>query len=168
MRTKTCLTFSTYFASACISHGCFISSITGFGVGLFIYLFIFLFGCDGSYLWHVGSSSLMRDQTQAPCIGSTEFYSLAHQGSPNYTVFKLQRDFLVAQLVKNLPSKRETWVRFWVGKIPWIGERLSTPAFWPREYHGLYSPRGHKELDTTERSSLSFKLQNYHIVTVKS
>ena len=97
MRTKTCLTFSTYFASACISHGCFISSITGFGVGLFIYLFIFLFGCDGSYLWHVGSSSLMRDQTQAPCIGSTEFYSLAHQGSPNYTVFKLQRAFLVAQ-----------------------------------------------------------------------
>ena len=40
--------------------------IIGFGVGLFIYLFNFLFGCDRSYLWHVGSSSLMRDQIRAP------------------------------------------------------------------------------------------------------
>ena len=27
--------------------------------------------------------------------------------------------------------------------------------FWPGESHGLYSPRGHRELDTTERLSLS-------------
>ena len=31
---------------------------------------------------HVGSSSLTRDQTQAPSIGSAESYSLHHQGSP--------------------------------------------------------------------------------------
>ena len=37
----------------------------------------------------------------------------------------------------------------WVGKIPWRRERLPTPVFWPRE-HGLYSPLGCKELDTTE------------------
>ena len=24
----------------------------------------------------------------------------------------------------------------WIGKIPWRRERLSTPVFWPREYHG--------------------------------
>ena len=24
----------------------------------------------------------------------------------------------------------------WVGKIPWRRERLSTPEFWPREFHG--------------------------------
>ena len=53
---------------------------------------------------------------------------------------------LVAQLVKNLPAMRETWVR----KIPWRRERLPTPVFWPGEFHGLYSPWGHKELDTTE------------------
>ena len=47
---------------------------------------------------------------------------------------------LVAQLVKNLPAMRETWVRSWVGKIPWRRERLPTPVFWPREFHGLYSP----------------------------
>ena len=46
---------------------------------------------------------------------------------------------LVAQLVKNLPEM----------KIPWRTERLSTPVFWHGEFHGLYSPRGHKQLDMT-------------------
>ena len=27
---------------------------------------------------------------------------------------------------------------------------LPTPVFWPGEFHGLYSPWGHKESDTTE------------------
>ena len=42
----------------------------------------------------------------------------------------------------------------WVGKIPWRKERLPNPVFWPREFHGLYSPWGRKELDTTEQLSL--------------
>ena len=36
-------------------------------------------------------------------------------------------------LVKNLPAMWETWV--------WSPP---TPVFWPREFHGLYSPWGHK------------------------
>ena len=44
----------------------------------------------------------------------------------------------------------------WVGKIPLRKERLPTLVFWPREFHGLYSPWGHKELDATEWLSLSF------------
>ena len=32
-------------------------------------------------------------------------------------------------------------------------ERLTTPVFWPGEFHGLYSPWGRKESDTTERLS---------------
>ena len=28
---------------------------------------------------------------------------------------------------------------------------LPTPVFWPGEFHGLYSPWGCKELDTTEQ-----------------
>ena len=32
---------------------------------------------------HAGSSSLTRDPTQAPCIGSEESYPLDHQGSPS-------------------------------------------------------------------------------------
>ena len=32
---------------------------------------------------------------------------------------------------------------------------LPTPVSWPGEFHGLYSPWGHKESDTTELLSLS-------------
>ena len=34
-------------------------------------------------------------------------------------------------------------------------DRLSTPVFQPGEFHGLYSPWGHKESDMTEQLSLS-------------
>ena len=35
---------------------------------------------------------------------------------------------------------------------PGVGSQvgLPTPVFWPREFRGLYSPWGHKELDPTE------------------
>ena len=57
---------------------------------------------------------------------------------------------LVAQLVKNPPECRRPGFDPWVGKIPWRRERLPTPVFWPGEFHGLYSPRGHKEEDSTK------------------
>jgi len=57
---------------------------------------------------------------------------------------------LVAQLVKNPPAMRETWAQ----SLGWEGllekEKATTPVFWPGEFPGLYSPWGHKELDTTE------------------
>ena len=40
--------------------------------------------------------------------------------------------------------------------------RPPTPVFWPGEFHVLYSPWGHKELDTTEWLSLSFSLSLFH------
>jgi len=43
----------------------------------------------------------------------------------------------------------------WVGKIPWRRERPFAPVFWLGEFHGLFSPWGRKELDRTERLSLS-------------
>ena len=56
----------------------------------------------------------------------------------------------MTQVVKNLPAMQETWVFDpWVGKIPWRRERLPTPVFWTGEYHGPYSPWGHKESDVT-------------------
>ena len=57
---------------------------------------------------------------------------------------------LVAQTVKNLPAKQETWVQFLGWEDPLRKERLPTPVFLPGEFHGLYSPLGHKELDMTE------------------
>ena len=41
-----------------------------------------------------------------------------------------------------------------LGRFPWKRERLPTPVFWPGEFHGLYSPWGHKELGTIEGLSL--------------
>ena len=61
---------------------------------------------------------------------------------------------LVAQLVKNLPTMRETWA----GKMPWRRERLPAPVFWPGEFHVLYSPWGRKGSDTTEQLSLTHRL----------
>ena len=76
----------------------------------------------------------------------------------------------MAQLVKNLPGdsfNAETWLDPWVGKIPWRRERLPTPVFWPREFHGLYSPRSRKESDTTEQLSLHFLSQTLWVRNVE-
>ena len=61
----------------------------------------------------------------------------------------------MAQLVKNPPAMWETWAQSLGWEIPWRRERLPTPVFWPREFHGLYSPWDPEESDTTERLSLS-------------
>ena len=61
---------------------------------------------------------------------------------------------LVAQLVKNPPALRETWVE----KIPWRRERLPIPIFWPGEFHGLYG-RVHGVAKNRTR------LSNFHLVT---
>ena len=60
--------------------------------------------------------------------------------------------FLVAQLVKNLPAMRETW------------DSPPMAVFRPGEFHGLHSPWGRKESDTTEWLPLSL----YHIYDVYS
>ena len=57
---------------------------------------------------------------------------------------------LVAQLVKICLQCGRPGFDPWVGEIRWRRERLPTPIFWPGECHGLYSPWGCKELDTTE------------------
>ena len=67
---------------------------------------------------------------------------------------------LVAQMVKNLPAMWETGFDPWVGKIPWRRKLQTTPVFLPREFHGQrslvgYSTCGHKQLDMTEKLTLS-------------
>ena len=74
---------------------------------------------------------------------------------------------LMAQLVKNLPAKQETWVWSLGWEDPLEKERLRIPVFWPGEFHGLYSLWGHKESDMTERLSLSlFNSDTDHVVSV--
>ena len=48
---------------------------------------------------------------------------------------------LVAQLAICLQCGRPEF-NPWVGKIPWRRERLPTPVFWPREFHGLCKSMG--------------------------
>ena len=71
-------------------------------------------------------------------------------------------------MVKNLPAIQETWVQYWVGKIPWRREWQPTQEFLIGESHGQrslagYSLRGHKESDTTEHLTLT--LENIQIIT---
>ena len=70
--------------------------------------------------------------------------------------------YIVAQLVKNLPAMGRPGFDPWIGKIPWRRERPPTPVVWPGEFHGLYSPWGHKESNTAEW------LSHFHINLCKS
>ena len=67
----------------------------------------------------------------------------------------MSRGFPVGSPGKEYASNMGPGLHPWVGKTPWRRERLPTPLFWPVEFHGLYSPRGHKESDTTLWLSLS-------------
>ena len=57
-------------------------------------------------------------------------------------------------MVKSPPANAGTHKRrgfdLWVGKIPWMRAWQPTPVFLPGDYHGLNSPQGPKESDTTE------------------
>ena len=48
------------------------------------------------------------------------------------------RASIMAQLVKNLPAVQEIWVPSLGWEDPL--EKGKAPVFWPREFHGLYSP----------------------------
>ena len=60
-------------------------------------------------------------------------------------------------------GKESTYNAGDMGSIPGLGrfseegKGLPTPVFWPGEFHGLYSPWGRKESDTTELLSLRFR-----------
>ena len=60
---------------------------------------------------------------------------------------------LVAQLVKNPPAMPETWVRSLGREDPLEKGEATHSSVLPGEFHGLYSPWGRKESDTTERLS---------------
>ena len=70
----------------------------------------------------------------------------------------------LTQLVKNPPAMQETsvWSLGW--EDPLKNEQLPTPAFWPGEFHGLYSPWGRKESGTTEGLSLSGHLELWYAI----
>ena len=65
----------------------------------------------------------------------------------------------MAQIVKHLPTMRETGFDPWVEKILWRRKWQPTPVLLPGKSHGWkslvgYSPWGCKESDTTEQLHL--------------
>ena len=63
---------------------------------------------------------------------------------------------LLSQMVKNPPAMWETWVRSLGWEDPLEkGTAMRTPVFWPGEFHEQKSPWGCKDLDMTEKLSLS-------------
>ena len=75
----------------------------------------------------------------------------------------------MAQMVKRLSTMQETQVPSLGREDPWRRKWQPTPVLLPGKSHGWssmvgYSPRGHKESDTTERVhflSLLVDLQHY-------
>ena len=63
------------------------------------------------------------------------------------------RASLVAQLVKNPPAMRETWVRS-LGWEDALKGKVTQSRSWPGKFHGLYNPWGGKESCTNEQLSL--------------
>ena len=59
----------------------------------------------------------------------------------------------VVQLVKNPPAMRETWLRSLGWEDPLEKGKGTHSSILPREFHGLYSPWGCKESDTTKQLS---------------
>ena len=63
----------------------------------------------------------------------------------------------MAQLVKNLPAMQETWVRSLGWEDP-LEKRKATHSS-ILAWRIPWTPQGHKQLDTTERLSLSKSLK---------
>ena len=74
-------------------------------------------------------------------------------------------------MVKNLPAMRQIESGFypWVVNIPWRREWQPTLVFLPEKSHGQrrlagYSPRGHKDLDTTEQLTHTHTHTHTHMI----
>ena len=85
----------------------------------------------------------------------------------NKTFFKVK----AAQMVKNLPAMRETWVQSLGQEDPSEKGMVPTPLFMPGEFHGQrilagYSPRGCKESYTTKRLTLLLSQLIYNVMLV--
>ena len=118
--------------------------------------------------------NLFAHQPLSPLITTNVFYGF----SASFTVFNIwhmseikcylsSSIWLVSLIIRPLRPIHVSqmakyysfygWVVFhwlYILQIPWRRERPPTSVFWPGEFHGMYSPRGHKESDTTEWLSL--------------
>ena len=77
--------------------------------------------------------------------------------------------FPVAQMVKNVPAMRETWVRSlgwedpWIGKIPGLGRSPGEGNSYPLRYSGLENSMDYTVHGVTKSRT---GLRNFHIPTI--
>ena len=130
----------------------------------------------------VGKIYWRRDRLPTPVLfsfpcGSVGKESASNAGDPRsiFWVRKIhwRRDRLPTPVFLGFPCgsarKESTYNVGDLGLIPGLGrssgEEKSYPVFWPGEFHGLYSPWGCKESDTTERLSLSHGIQRWNFAS---
>ena len=102
-----------------------------------------IFGCAGSHLWHVGSSSLTRDWTLAPCLGSEgESWPQHHQGSPGISSLVLAK----CSVVKCVSTYCSYFACAWEGCMSSRG--LESPSDIKMQ---AFSPASHTPLALTIR-----------------
>ena len=86
---------------------------------------------------------------------SGEFSSTVPQGKPCLSVFNIYLGSAGGSVGKESACNvGDLGSISGLGRFPWRRERLPILVFFPREFHGLYSPCGHKELDRTEQLTL--------------
>ena len=99
--------------------------------------------------WTRNSKKLIRNSIKQ-FIETWYLHFLSWMCGPKCLRIKCQMGFLHSSAGKESAHNAGDLGSIPVGKIPWRMEGLPTPVFWPGEFHGLYSPWGHKELDTTK------------------
>ena len=89
-------------------------------------------------------------------LGDTSSISVFGRSTGEGVGYPLQYSwaFLLAQLVKNPPAMWETWVPFLGWEDPLEKGKATHSSILIWRIHGLYSPWGHKESDTTDQLSL--------------
>ena len=91
-------------------------------------------------------STQPRDQTHISCIGQRISYHWSSKEVLGFSCGSAGKESAYnAEDLGSIPGL----------KIPWRRRTLPIPVFWPGEFHGLNSPWGGKESDTTEQLSLS-------------
>jgi len=65
---------------------------------------------------------------------------------------------------KESACNARTWVWFLGWKDPLEKGKVPTPVFWPGKFHGLYSPWGCKESNTTEWLSLFLQVSKWTVL----
>ena len=109
--------------------------------------------CVHHYTTNSVSTHLWFSQVMGSEVGFRKF-----QLSWNHQLY-LHWTSLVAQLVKNLPAMWETWIQSLGWEDPLEKGNLSSPVFWPGEFHGLQSMGVAKS--QTQLSDFPFPFHTY-------